>query len=153
MDRDVPLKLDLARVPTPCFVVDAAALRRNLAVLADVRRRPFGSCCDIESACVDCEGNVLLCNNDCTSSYVFGNVLQKDFYSIWEAHAFVLARRRIMRSEWLFDICRKCMSSGRRTTPVPAGSARRLPAAFHDMPAVMARLAAQDGDKKKGRRA
>lgn len=33
------LKLDLARVPTPCFVVDAAALRRNLAVLSDVRRR------------------------------------------------------------------------------------------------------------------
>jgi carboxynorspermidine decarboxylase len=39
MDRDLPLKLDLDRVPTPCFVVDAAALRRNLAVLADVRRR------------------------------------------------------------------------------------------------------------------
>jgi carboxynorspermidine decarboxylase len=39
MDRDVPLKLDLARVATPCFVVDADALRRNLAVLAEVCRR------------------------------------------------------------------------------------------------------------------
>jgi carboxynorspermidine decarboxylase len=33
------LKLDLARVPTPCFVVDLGALRHNLSVLGDVRQR------------------------------------------------------------------------------------------------------------------
>ncbi|MBZ6379898.1 carboxynorspermidine decarboxylase [Pacificimonas flava] len=32
-------RFDLDRVETPAFVVDAAALRRNLAVLADVKRR------------------------------------------------------------------------------------------------------------------
>ena len=30
---------DLSRVDSPAFVVDAAALRRNLAILADVRDR------------------------------------------------------------------------------------------------------------------
>lgn len=30
---------DLSRVPSPCFVVDAAAVERNLAILADVRDR------------------------------------------------------------------------------------------------------------------
>jgi carboxynorspermidine decarboxylase len=38
MDGTLPLKLDPARVETPCFVVDAAALRRNLAVLDRVRQ-------------------------------------------------------------------------------------------------------------------
>ncbi len=127
-------------------------LLNNKGGLAEVRRRPFGSCCDIESACVDCEGNVLLCNNDCTSSYIFGNVLHKDFYAIWEAPAFVLARRRIMRGKWLFEICRKCMSSGGQTTPVPGGKACRLPAAFHDMPEVLARLVPQTGVEKRGER-
>ncbi len=32
-------RFDLARVPSPCFVVDAAAVRRNLAVLSDVGER------------------------------------------------------------------------------------------------------------------
>jgi carboxynorspermidine decarboxylase len=32
-------RFDLARVPSPCFVVDEQALRRNLAVLADVGAR------------------------------------------------------------------------------------------------------------------
>ncbi|MGH6781235.1 MAG: carboxynorspermidine decarboxylase, partial [Sphingomonadaceae bacterium] len=30
---------DLSRVPSPCFVVDEAAIRRNLAVLKDVGDR------------------------------------------------------------------------------------------------------------------
>ncbi len=33
------VRLDLDRVPSPCFVVDRAAIERNLAVLADVRDR------------------------------------------------------------------------------------------------------------------
>lgn len=135
-----------------CLPGNDVGLLNNKGGLADVSRRPFGSCCDIESACVDCEGNVLLCNNDCTSSYVFGNVLRKDFYSIWEDPAFVLARRRIMRGEWLFEICRKCMSSRGRSTPVPGGKAYRLPAAFYDMPEVMARLAPQKDAKERGDR-
>lgn len=32
-------RFDLSRVPSPCFVVDAAAVERNLAILADVRDR------------------------------------------------------------------------------------------------------------------
>ncbi|WP_033922088.1 carboxynorspermidine decarboxylase [Sphingomonas sp. 37zxx] len=32
-------RFDLARVPSPCFVVDKAAVERNLAILADVRDR------------------------------------------------------------------------------------------------------------------
>lgn len=32
-------RFDLNRVPSPCFVVDAAAIRRNLAVLRDIRDR------------------------------------------------------------------------------------------------------------------
>ncbi len=32
-------RFDLGRVPSPCFVVDEAALRRNLAILADVKAR------------------------------------------------------------------------------------------------------------------
>jgi len=32
-------RFDLSRVPSPCFVVDAAAIRRNLTILKDVRDR------------------------------------------------------------------------------------------------------------------
>ena len=32
-------RFDLYRVPSPAFVVDEAAIRRNLAILADVRDR------------------------------------------------------------------------------------------------------------------
>ncbi|MBO9447328.1 carboxynorspermidine decarboxylase [Ruegeria sp. R14_0] len=32
-------KFDLARVPTPCFVVDEKAVERNLTILADIRTR------------------------------------------------------------------------------------------------------------------
>ena len=32
-------RFDLTRVPSPCFVVDEAAVERNLAVLADVAER------------------------------------------------------------------------------------------------------------------
>src|SRR5690349_21660221 len=32
-------RFDLSRVPSPCFVVDKAAIERNLAILADVRDR------------------------------------------------------------------------------------------------------------------
>ena len=32
-------QFDLSRVPSPCFVVDEAAIARNLAVLADVGHR------------------------------------------------------------------------------------------------------------------
>jgi len=43
MDRNLSLKtcagLDLNRVPTPCFVLDMAALRRNLAILQTVQDR------------------------------------------------------------------------------------------------------------------
>lgn len=39
MDRSDALRLDLRRVPTPCFVLDAAALARNLAVLDAVQKR------------------------------------------------------------------------------------------------------------------
>ncbi|HCC48876.1 MAG TPA: hypothetical protein DEQ38_12280 [Elusimicrobia bacterium] len=127
-------------------------LLNNKGGLADVHRRPFLSCCDIESACVDCLGNVLLCNNDCTSSYVFGNVLEKDFYEIWEAPAFVLARRKITRGKWIFEICRRCMSRGGLTTPVPRGKAARLPPAFNDMAATLKKLEEEAAAKKKGGR-
>lgn len=39
MDRGYPLGLDLAQVPSPCFVVDEGAVSRNLAVLAAVKQR------------------------------------------------------------------------------------------------------------------
>lgn len=39
MDRELLLGLDLAALPTPAYVVDEAALRSNLAILEQVRRR------------------------------------------------------------------------------------------------------------------
>ena len=39
MDRNYPVELDLERVPTPCFVLDDAALKRNLKILASVKER------------------------------------------------------------------------------------------------------------------
>ncbi|MEA2108139.1 MAG: carboxynorspermidine decarboxylase [Pseudomonadota bacterium] len=39
MDRNYSLELDLEQVPTPCFVLDEAALKRNLKILALVQDR------------------------------------------------------------------------------------------------------------------
>jgi carboxynorspermidine decarboxylase len=39
MDRSYPVKLDLKKVPTPCFVLDESALKRNLAILESVQDR------------------------------------------------------------------------------------------------------------------
>ncbi len=39
MDRNYPVGLDLGRVSSPCFVVDQAALRRNLKILENVQER------------------------------------------------------------------------------------------------------------------
>ncbi len=39
MDRGYPLICDPGRVPTPCFVVDEAAIKRNLAILEQVMAR------------------------------------------------------------------------------------------------------------------
>lgn len=39
MDRNYPLDLDLERVPTPCFVLDESALKKNLKILASVQDR------------------------------------------------------------------------------------------------------------------
>lgn len=127
-----------------------SGLLNNKGGLAEVRRRPFHSCCDIESACVDCLGNVPLCNNDCTGSYIFGNVNERDFYDIWEDPLFMLARRRILRGERVFEICRRCMSCSGRTTRVPEGAAERLPPAFSDMQAALERLRAEAGLPPKG---
>lgn len=118
-------------------------LLNNKGGLADVRRRPYRHCCDVESAAIDCLGNVLLCNNDCTSSYVFGNVSEKDFHRIWEDPLFAGVRRRIMRGERVFEICRRCMSAEGLTTAAPRGKAARLPKAFHDMGRVLAALKAR----------
>lgn len=38
MDRDFPLTADLSRVPSPCFIVSEQALRKNLAVLRQVKQ-------------------------------------------------------------------------------------------------------------------
>jgi len=38
MDREPSITLDLDNVPTPCFVVDESALKRNLEILADVQK-------------------------------------------------------------------------------------------------------------------
>lgn len=105
-------------------------LLNNKGGLAPVRRPPLRSCCDVESACVDCLGKVLLCNNDATSSYVFGDANEKDFWAVWEDPVFVRARRDILRGRWPFEICRRCMSAAGAVTPVPSGPAARLPAAF-----------------------
>ncbi len=112
-------------------------LLNNKGGLADVNRVPYLHCCDVESAAVDCLGNVLLCNNDCTSSYVFGNVGEKDLYEIWNAPAFLAARRKIMGGKWIFEICRRCMARSGATVAVPPGKAARLPRAFHDMRRVL----------------
>lgn len=109
----------------------------NKGGLADVRRRPLSFCRDVRCAAVDCLGNVLLCNNDCTSSYVFGNVARRDLYEIWEDPAFVDARRQVIRGRWLFEICRKCAGGEGATTEPPRGRAARLPKAFHDFARVM----------------
>ena len=124
-------------------------LLNNKGGMADVRRRPFSSCCDIDSSAIDCFGNVLLCNNDCTSSYVFGNVREKDFYAIWTDPAFVSARLKIMRGEWLFEICRKCMDRRGLTTPIPSGKAARLPPAFNDFREVLDKQAREAAAGKK----
>jgi MoaA/NifB/PqqE/SkfB family radical SAM enzyme len=105
----------------------------NKGGLADVKRRPPLRCRDIESAAVDCLGNVLLCCNDCTSSYIFGNAAQKNLCDIWNDPLFTAVRRSIMRGGKPFDICKRCMGPGGRTVEIPAGAAPRLPKAFTDL--------------------
>lgn len=39
MDRGHPVNLDLDRIPSPCFVVDESALKRNLKILDTVQQR------------------------------------------------------------------------------------------------------------------
>lgn len=39
MDRNYPVELNLDRVPTPCFVLDETALKRNLHILESVQNR------------------------------------------------------------------------------------------------------------------
>jgi carboxynorspermidine decarboxylase len=39
MNRIYPVELDLDRVPTPCFVLDETALKRNLSILSSVKDR------------------------------------------------------------------------------------------------------------------
>ena len=114
----------------------------NRGGLSEVRRKPLLRCHEVQYAAIDCHGNVLLCCNDCTSSYKFGNVAERDFYLIWNDPAFVSVRRRIMRGQWLFEICRKCMSDKGLCTAKPGGKAARLAPAFHDLEEVMASLGA-----------
>lgn len=118
----------------------------NRGGLAEVRRRPLLRCHEIQYAAIDCLGNVLMCCNDCTSSYTFGNVAERDFYRIWNDPAFAAVRRRIMRGEWLFEICRRCMSDKGLCTAKPAGKAARLAPAFHDLEEVMSSLGFQRRD-------
>ncbi|KAF0127066.1 MAG: cephalosporin hydroxylase-like protein [Elusimicrobia bacterium] len=112
-------------------------LLNNKGGLADVSRAPFAHCCDIEYAAIDCLGNVLLCNNDCTGSYTFGNVGERDFYEIWEDPSFASAREAVMKGELVFEICRRCMSPLGASVKPPRGGAARLPPAFGDQAAVM----------------
>lgn len=112
----------------------------NKGGLADVKRRPLTFCRDVRCTAIDCHGNVLLCNNDCTASYVFGNVGERDLYEIWDDPAFVSVRRQIIRGRWLFEICRKCAGGEGATTAPPRGKAARLPQAFHDLKKVMRSL-------------
>jgi len=112
----------------------------NKGGLADVKRRPLSFCRDVRCTAVDCLGNVLLCNNDCTASYVFGNVLERDLCEIWDDPAFVAVRRQIIRGRWPFEICRRCAGGEGATTTPPQGPAARLPRAFHDFEQVMKSL-------------
>jgi hypothetical protein len=123
-------------------------LLNNKGGMADVKRPPYLCCCDVETAAVDCLGNVILCNNDCTSSYAFGNAGKKDFFEIWEDPVFAAVRGRIMRGEWLFDICRRCMSPEGKTVARPAGRAVRLPPAFSDMRSALKKLPPGKGGRK-----
>lgn len=110
----------------------------NKGGLAPVTRNTPGRCRDVEAAAVDCFGNVLLCCNDCTASYVFGNVLEKDLLDIWSDPVFAAARLAIMRGKTPFEICRRCMGPDGKTLEIPPGDARRLPQAFHDLEAGLA---------------
>ena len=115
-------------------------IMNNRGGLAEVTRRPPARCLELEYAAIDCLGNVLLCCQDCTASYVFGNSGQRDFFEIWNDPAFKEVRRRIRRGHWLFEICRKCMSGKGLCTEKPAGKAPRLAPAFHDLKTTMASL-------------
>ncbi len=106
----------------------------NKGGLADVKRRPPPRCRDVESAAVDCLGNVLLCCNDCTSSYVFGNAGETDLFRIWNSPSFTAARRLAQRGKKPFEICRRCMGGEGLSVEMPRAKAKRLPAAFSDMP-------------------
>jgi hypothetical protein len=115
-------------------------LLNNKGGLADVKRKPFFHCFEAAITAIDCLGNVLLCCNDCTSSYVFGNIGKEDLYAIWNDPGFISIRRKVMRGQWPFEICRRCMSAEGLTTPRPAGASTRLPAAFHDFDEAMSSL-------------
>jgi hypothetical protein len=115
-------------------------LMNNKGGMVDVSRKPLAHCRDVQSAAIDCLGNVLLCCNDCTSSYIFGNVGEKDFYAIWNDPAFVAVRLRIMRGKWPFEICRKCAGGAGLSTIRPPGKATRLAPAFHDFEEAMSSL-------------
>jgi 2-deoxy-scyllo-inosamine dehydrogenase (SAM-dependent) len=116
------------------------SLLNNKGGLTDVKRRPFRRCYEAENTAIDCLGNVLLCCNDCTASYVFGNVAERDLYDIWNAPAFAFIRNSLLRGQWPFEICRKCMSAGGLCTALPAGAAARLPAAFTDFSKALTAL-------------
>lgn len=116
---------------------NSLGLLNNKGGLADVRRKGVKCCTDISYIAVDCLGEVLLCCNDCTASYVFGNVMARDLYEIWEDPDFTAIRLEIMRGGAPFEICRKCMGPNGLCTAVPPGNAERLPPAFTDFDEVM----------------
>ena len=122
-------------------------IMNNRGGLAEVKRKPPSRCRELDYPAIDCLGNVLLCCQDCTASYVFGNAGERDFFEIWNDPAFVEARRRIRSGEWLFEICRNCMSGKGLCKEKPRGHAPRLAPAFHDFRTAMASCGLPAGQK------
>lgn len=59
---------------------------------------------------IDVNGNLLLCCNDFFGKYSFGNVKEKPLIEIWNEEKYKKCREEINKSNFSFEICKKCIS-------------------------------------------
>lgn len=79
---------------------------RGGTVAVNVTKRSY--CHLVNQITFDYTGNAVLCCNDYSSSLIFGNIMDKEVNEIWENKEYVTVRNKIMRGNWIYELCRKC---------------------------------------------
>lgn len=65
--------------------------------------------CDyVSGITIDYEGNMLLCCQDYTSRYIFGNLKNEKILDVWNKRQYKFLRDKIKCGIWPLDICRIC---------------------------------------------